>query len=63
MPVLHMTLVKGRPKEKLEAMYREVTEAIHQTIGAPRESVRIIVNEVEPEHFVVAGVPKSGASS
>ncbi len=63
MPVIHMTLIKGRPDDKLQDMYREVTDAIHRTIGAPKESVRIIVNEVEPSHFVVAGVRKSGPSS
>jgi 4-oxalocrotonate tautomerase len=63
MPIIHMTLIKGRPDDKLQDMYREVTDAIHRTIGAPKESVRIIVNEVEPTHFVVAGVRKSGPSS
>ncbi|RAH99169.1 4-oxalocrotonate tautomerase [Acuticoccus sediminis] len=63
MPVLNMTIIKGRPQEKLDAMYEAITEAIHTTIGAPKESVRIIVNEVEPSHFVVAGKRKEGASS
>lgn len=63
MPVLHMTVIKGRKKEEIEAMYSEVTDAIHRTLGAPKENVRIILNEVEPEHFAVAGKPKSGPSS
>jgi 4-oxalocrotonate tautomerase len=36
---------------------------VHQTLGAPKESVRIMVNEVPPQHFAVAGVAKAGPSS
>ncbi|UKJ76550.1 2-hydroxymuconate tautomerase [Azospirillum brasilense] len=63
MPIVNITLIKGRPQDKKAAMYREVTDAIHRTLGAPRESVRIILNEVEPQHFAVAGEAKTGPSS
>lgn len=63
MPIINMTLIEGRSDERKRAMYRAVTEAVHETLGAPKESVRIIVNEVPPADFAVAGEPKSGPSS
>jgi 4-oxalocrotonate tautomerase len=63
MPVIQITLIAGRTMEQKQAMYAAVTEAVHQTLGAPRESVRIMVNEIAPQHFAVAGVAKSGPSS
>lgn len=63
MPIVNITLIKGRSTEQKNNMYREVTEAIHRTTGAPADKVRIIVNEVEPEHFAVGGEAKGGPSS
>ena len=63
MPIIQITLVAGRSDEQKAAMYKEVTEAVHRTLGAPRENVRIMVNEVPAKHFAVAGVAKTGPSS
>lgn len=63
MPIVSITMIEGRSDEQKENMYREVTEAIHRTLGAPRENVRIMLNEVPPRHFAVAGVAKKRASS
>jgi len=63
MPIIQITLIAGRSDDQKKAMYHAVTEAVHQTIGAPKESIRIMVNEVPPVHFAVAGVAKSGPSS
>ena len=63
MPVVNITMIKGRTDEQKTDLYREVTEAIQRTTGAPAESVRIILNEIEPKHFAVAGKPKTGPSS
>lgn len=63
MPIINMTLIEGRSDERKRAMYRAVTEAVHETLGAPKESIRIIVNEVPPTDFAIAGEPKSGPSS
>ena len=63
MPIIQITLVAGRSDEQKAAMYKEVTEAIHRTFGAPRENVRIMINEIPAKHFAVAGVAKTGPSS
>jgi 4-oxalocrotonate tautomerase len=63
MPIIQITLVAGRSDEQKAAMYKEVTEAVHRTLGAPRENVRIMINEVPAKHFAVAGMAKTGPSS
>ncbi len=63
MPIIQITMIEGRSGEQKQAMYREVTDAIHRTLGAPRENVRIMIYEVPSQHFATAGVSKSGPSS
>ena len=38
-----------------EAKNKALTEAAIQSLGAPRESVRIILREMPPAHFAVGG--------
>ncbi|SAK56052.1 4-oxalocrotonate tautomerase [Caballeronia hypogeia] len=63
MPIVQITMIEGRSDEQKEAMFHEVTEAIHRTTSTPRESVRIMIYEVPPRHFAAAGKVKSGPSS
>jgi|GraSoiStandDraft_15_1057317.scaffolds.fasta_scaffold1212410_1 4-oxalocrotonate tautomerase len=63
MPIVNITMIEGRSESQKQAMFKEVTEAIHRTLGAPRENVRIMINEVPARHFATAGVVKSGPSS
>jgi len=63
MPIIQITLIAGRTEQQKQAMYQAVTEAVHQTLGTPKENVRIMVNEIPPHHFAVAGVAKTGPSS
>lgn len=62
MPIVNITLIEGRTDEQKNAMYREVTEAIHRTVNAPHDSIRIIINEIPARHFAAGGVAKSGPS-
>ncbi len=58
MPIVSIMMIQGRSLEQKKAMFKAVTDAIVQTLGAPRESVRIVINEVPMEHFVVGGVTR-----
>ncbi|MBL4838315.1 MAG: 2-hydroxymuconate tautomerase family protein [Kordiimonadaceae bacterium] len=58
MPVIEVTMVEGRSKEKKAALISELTNAAVSAIGAPIESVRVILREIPPEHFGVAGKAK-----
>lgn len=55
MPLVQITLARGRTQEQLAALGREVTEAVERAVGAPRESVRVILRECEPEHWFIGG--------
>lgn len=58
MPLIDVTLIEGRPPEKKKALIKALTDAVEQSIGAPRDSVRVILREVPAAHWGVGGVPK-----
>ncbi|MDN5749640.1 MAG: tautomerase family protein [Pseudonocardia sp.] len=55
MPLVQITLAKGRTPEQLAALGEAVTVAVHESTGAPRENVRVVLRECEPEHWFVGG--------
>lgn len=55
MPLVQITLAKGRTPDQLAALGEAVTAAVHESIGAPRENVRVVLRECEPEHWFIGG--------
>jgi 4-oxalocrotonate tautomerase len=55
MPLIQVTLAKGRSPEQLDALGQAVTAAVESAVGARRETIRVVVTECEPEHWFVAG--------
>jgi 4-oxalocrotonate tautomerase len=55
MPLIQVTLARGRTPEQLAALGQALTDAAHEAVGAPRETVRVVINECEPEHWFVGG--------
>lgn len=51
MPFVHIELLEGRKPEQLEAMMKEVTEAVHRTSGAPKENIHVIINEMKKNTY------------
>lgn len=58
MPLIQVTLIEGRPDQAKAALIARLTDAVVDTLGAPRESVRVILQEVPAAHWGVGGVPK-----
>lgn len=58
MPVIEVTLIEGRSVDKKVKMIKAVTDAVVETLDAPRESVRIIIREVPKWHFAAGGEVK-----
>ncbi len=56
MPVAHIYLLEGRTEEQKKKLIEAVTDAMVETIGAKREGVRIILEEMKKEHFAIGGV-------
>ena len=55
MPLIQVTLARGRSPEQLEALGAALTTAAEQTLGARRETIRVVLTECEPEHWFVGG--------
>jgi len=55
MPLLQVNILEGRSDEQKEALIHELTEACHRAIGAPRETVRVLINEMPKQHWGIGG--------
>ena len=51
MPLIQVTLREGREPERIRALISSLTDAVVQSVEAPRESVRAIVSEVPATHW------------
>jgi 4-oxalocrotonate tautomerase len=54
-PVAHLYILEGRDDDRKERLIAEVTEAIHRSLDAPVESVRVIITEMPKAHFGIGG--------
>jgi 4-oxalocrotonate tautomerase len=63
MPLVQISLIQGREAGAIRAAIARVTDVLEQTLGAPRETIRVIVHEVPATHWGVGGVPKGGAAA
>ncbi|MBS7344740.1 MAG: 4-oxalocrotonate tautomerase [Caryophanon sp.] len=59
MPIVTVKMLEGRTDEQKRALVEEVTAAISNSISAPKESVTIIIEEMQKNHFAKAGVRES----
>ncbi|UQP03286.1 4-oxalocrotonate tautomerase family protein [Burkholderia multivorans] len=55
MPIAHLYILEGRDDNRKERLVAEVTEAIHRSLDAPVESVRVIITEMPKGHFGIGG--------
>ncbi len=55
MPLVQITVARGRTPEQLTELGAAVTAAVHSSLGAPPENIRVVVQECEPEHWFVGG--------
>ncbi len=56
MPLIEVTLVEGRSAEQLRALIAGLTRAAVEAVGAPVESVRVVVREVPATHWAAGDV-------
>jgi len=55
MPLAQISIIKGRSKEQKADLIKKVTEAIHESLDAPMERVRVVVYEVEKSDWGIGG--------
>ena len=56
MPLIEIHLLEGRTEEQKKALLTAVTQAVHKSIGAPVETIRIWIEEFTPKDYMAAGV-------
>jgi len=59
MPIITINLLSGRDSAKKTRLIREVAEAAARSLEAPIATVRVILNEVPPEHWGVGPETKA----
>jgi 4-oxalocrotonate tautomerase len=55
MPLIEIHLLEGRTDEQKEKLLAAVTQAVHESIGAPLSSIRVWLQEISPKEYMVAG--------
>lgn len=55
MPFVDVTMVEGRDPEALQALVTALTDAVVDSIGAPRDAVRVVIREVPATHWAAGG--------
>jgi len=63
MPVIMVHLLEGRSREVKRDLIRSLTRAACDSLAVPASSVRVILQEMAPEHFGIAGEPAAGRKS
>lgn len=55
MPIAHINIMEGREDEKKEKLIAAVTDAICESLGSPREAVRVLIHEVPKSQWGIGG--------
>lgn len=56
MPLVQITLREGRTPDQIRSLISALTSAVTESVGAPKESVRVIVTEVAGSHWAAGDV-------
>ena len=55
MPIVQVELLEGRTLEQKRLLVEKVTQAIVESIGAPEETVSIIIRDMSKESYSKGG--------
>ncbi len=56
MPIIEFHLLEGRTTEQKRRLCTTVTDTVVEVLGVRREQVRILIHNLPPENFAIAGV-------
>lgn len=56
MPFAQIYMLEGRTEEQKKAVIEKVTQALVEAVGAPVNSVRVLIQEVPKTNWGIAGV-------
>ena len=57
MPFVNIRIYAGHGKERKDEIARRVTEAISEVTTVPREAIWVVIEEIDPPDWYVAGKP------
>jgi 4-oxalocrotonate tautomerase len=57
MPFVNIRIYEGFGKDKIDQIAAKVTDAIQDVTKLPREAVWVVVDEIDPPQWYVAGKP------
>lgn len=55
MPILNIQIMQGHSAAQKASLLKNCSQAVVDSIAAPLHSVRIVLDEVAPDHVIVAG--------
>ena len=55
MPIIQVHLLEGRSREVKRGLIQSLTRSACDTLDVPASSVRVILQEMAPEHFGIGG--------
>lgn len=56
MPFAQIYMIEGRTEAQKRAVIEKVTQALHEAVGAPKETVRVWIHDVPKTNWGIAGV-------
>lgn len=59
MPIIEVTLVEGRSPQTKRDLIRALTDAAEKSLRAPRQTIRVLLREMQATHFAIGGVSKA----
>jgi 4-oxalocrotonate tautomerase len=59
MPIVTVKMLEGRDDEQKRALIEKVTAAVSETTNAPPERVSVVIEEMSPNNFGIAGIRAS----
>ena len=57
MPILEVHLLSGRPDAVKAALVRELTDAVHRTLGSAPERIQVLLREYPDGAWSAGGQP------
>lgn len=55
MPLVQIHMLEGRSEEQIRTLIDKVTDAVCESVAAPREAVRVLITEVPKSHWGIGG--------
>jgi 4-oxalocrotonate tautomerase len=53
MPIVQITLIEGRDDAVVKECMKDIARVLHQRLGAPLETIRVVVQTVPAMHWAV----------